>query len=441
MLKTRLAAIAILLVAAALGYFVYTTEVPDGRFAFKLGLDLQGGTHLVYRADVSLVQSGEEKGALESLRDVIERRVNLFGVAEPLVQVEQGGLVGEGEHRLIVELPGVTDVGEAVRLIGETPLLEFKLVASGMENSLRDEAGKPNPAAFVDTGLTGRYLKRAQLEFVSGVQQALTEPVVRIDFDAAGAQRFSELTGENVGRYIAIFLDGELQSAPVVRERIDGGSAIIQGGFAPDEARALTRNLNFGALPVPIELQSTQTIGATLGEQALSAGIFGGLVGLGAVALFMALWYRLPGFVSIVALSTYVLMMLAIFKLIPVTLTAAGLAGFILSIGLAVDANILIAERLKEELKAGKGPEDAIREGFRRAWTSIRDANVTNIISGVILFWFGTALIEGFALVLILGTLVSMISAITVSRTFLLALGIKEGKGLVGFLMKSGLRP
>lgn len=436
----RLGALALLAITAALGYFVYSTQVPDGRFAFKLGLDLQGGTHLVYKADVSSVQTGEQEGALESLRDVIERRVNLFGVTEPLVQIEQGGLLGEGDHRLIVELPGVTNVSEATRLIGETPLLEFKLVAAGQEESLIEANGKPNPAAFVDTGLTGQYLRRAQLEFSSGIQQALTEPVVRIDFDAEGARRFSELTGQNVGQRIAIFLDGELQSSPVVRERIEGGSAIIQGGFTPDEAKALVRNLNFGALPVPIELQSTQSIGATLGERALSAGIAGGLAGLGAVALFMVLWYRLPGLVSIVALSTYVVLMLAIFKLIPVTLTAAGLAGFILSIGLAVDANILIAERLKEELRAGKKPSDAIREGFSRAWTSIRDANVTNIISGVILFWFGTALIEGFALVLILGTLVSMISAITVSRTFLLALNIREGHGIAGFLMRSGLR-
>lgn len=440
MLKVRLGALAILCATAALAYFIYVSEVPEHRFAFKLGLDLRGGSHLVYRADTSAVVSGEEESALESLRDVIERRVNIFGVAEPLVQIEKGGIAGEGDSRLIVELPGVTDINEAIRLIGETPILEFKLVAPGQENALFDEEGELNAGAFQETGLTGRYLKRAVLEFTSATQAALTEPIVRIDFDTEGAKLFSDITGRNVGRQIAIFLDGKLQSSPIVRERIEGGSAIIQGRFTPDEAKELVRNLNFGALPVPIELQSTQSIGATLGEEALNAGVFAGLVGLGAVAIFMVIWYRLPGLVSTIALSTYVFLMLAAFKLIPVTLTAAGVAGLILSIGLAVDANILIAERLKEELRAGRKPEDAIREGFGRAWTSIRDANVTNIISGVILFWFGTALIEGFALVLILGTLVSMISAITVSRTFLLALGIKENGGVAGFLMRSGLR-
>ena len=439
-LKIRLAAIAILIVAAAVGYFLYSSEVSLGRFAFKLGLDLRGGTHLIYRADVSSVAAGEVEDALASLREVVERRVNLFGVAEPLVQVERGGLVGEGDHRLIVELPGVTDTSEAIRIIGETPVLEFKLVRAGFEGSFSDTQGVLDQAAFEDTGLTGRYLNRAQVEFGTGSQSILNEPVVRLDFDSEGAQLFAEVTGKNVGRLLAIFLDGELQSAPVINQRIDGGSAIIQGRFTPDEAKLLVRNLNLGALPVPIELQSTQTIGATLGEQALDAGVFAGFIGLGAVALFMLLWYRLPGLVSVVALSTYIFMMLAIFKLIPVTLTAAGIAGFILSIGLAVDANILIAERLKEELRLGKKPTDAIREGFKRAWTSIRDANVTNIISGVILFWFGTSLIEGFALVLVIGTLVSMISAIAISRTFLLALGIKDGKGLAGFLMRSGLK-
>ena len=438
MLKVRVAAIFILLATMALGYFLYVTEVPGNRFAFKLGLDLKGGTHLVYQADTSAVVSGEEADAVETLRDVVERRVNLFGVAEPLVQVDRGGVVGGGDYRLIVELPGVTDVDEAVRMIGETPLLEFKLVASGQEGAILGEGGVLNPSAFIETGLTGRFLKRAQLEFTSNAQAALTEPIVRIDFDAEGAKLFATITGNNIGRQLAIFLDGQLQSSPVIRDRIEGGSAIISGGFTPDEAKALVRNLNYGALPLPIALESTQTIGATLGDEALAAGLFAGIVGLLAVALFMVLWYRLPGLVAVLALISYILIMLAIFKLIPVTLTAAGLAGFILSIGLAVDANILIAERMKEELRGGKKPGDAIHAGFGRAWTSIRDSNVTHILAGIILFWFGTSLIEGFALVLVVGTLVSMLSAISISRTFLLALGIKENKGMIGFLMKSG---
>lgn len=440
MLKARLGAFAILVIAGVLAYFVYQTEMAGDRFAFRLGLDLRGGSHLVYTADVSQVQPGEVQDALDSLRDVIERRVNLFGVAEPLVQIEQGGLLGEGDHRLIVELPGVTDVQEAIRLIGETPLLEFKLVKQGMENALTDAEGKPNPLAFEETGLTGKYLTRSQVDFGGGQTNVLSQANVLLTFDSEGADLFAEITGANVGRLLAIFLDGELQSAPVINQRIDGGSAVISGNFTPDEAKELARNLNFGALPVPIALESTQSIGATLGEQALNAGVFAGVVGLLAVALFMLLWYRLPGCVAVVSLLIYILVMLAAFKLVPVTLTAAGIAAFILSIGLAVDANILITERMKEEMNAGKSPVDAIREGFARAWTSIRDANVTNIISGVILFWFGTSLVEGFALVLILGTLASMISAITISRTFLMALGLRSREGLVGFLMRSGVK-
>lgn len=441
MLKVRLAAFGILVAAGLLGYFVYHTEMAGGRFAFKLGLDLRGGTHLVYTADISQVPSGEIQDSLDSLRDVIERRVNLFGVAEPLVQLEQGGVVGGGEHRLIVELPGVTDVNQAIKMIGETPLLEFKLVKQGMENNLVDAQGKVNPLAFEETGLTGKYLKGAQVDFGGNSStNVLSEPQVRIEFNGDGATLFGEITKKNVGRFLAIFLDGALQSTPVIRQEITGGSAVIQGNFTPDEAKALVRNLNFGALPVPIALDSTQTIGATLGERALNAGAFAGMVGLALIALFMILWYRLPGVVSVAALVIYLLLMLAVFKLIPVTLTAAGIAGFILSIGLAVDANILIAERMKEELARGKNNADAIKEGFGRAWTSIRDANITHVIAGVILFWFGTSLIQGFALVLILGTVLSMLSAISISRTFLVALGLKNSEGFSKFLMRSGIR-
>ncbi len=438
----RIAAIAILLTAVAVGYFVYRTESVPSSFAFKLGLDLRGGTHLVYQANLSGVEAGNRSDAMASLRDVVERRTNLFGVSEPLVQVERSGTLGQGEaDRLIIELPGVTDVAEAVRIIGETPLLEFKLIKAGFEEKLVNDDGTLNGEAFADTGLTGRYLESAALQFGDGSGTGLqNEPVVLINFDAQGAELFAKITGENVGRLLAIFLDGELQSAPVIRQKIDGGSAIIQGNFTPDEARLLVRNLNFGALPVPISLVSTQTIGATLGERATQAGVLGGFVGLLAVSLFMLLWYRLPGFVAALSLLIYIILMLAIFKLIPVTITAAGIAALILSIGLAVDANILIAERLKEELRAGRKPYDAIEEGFSRAWSSIRDGNVINIICGVILFWFGDVFIEGFAFTLIIGTVLSLVSALLVSRSLLLAVGFKEGKGIAGFLMRSGIR-
>ena len=454
MFALRYSAVLILIASAAVGYFVYTTtdstpsinsgqagspQAGQGRFDFKLGLDLSGGTHLVYRADTSKLPAEGVNDSLATLREVIERRVNAFGVGEPLVQTVQGGVLGGGEHRLIVELPGVTDVNEAVRLIGATPLLEFKLVKQGMEGQLVIASGTPNPAAFVDTGLTGEFLSRAALEFNSGVG-VVQEPVVRVDFNSEGAKLFGDITRANIGRELAIFLDGQLVSAPVIRDAITNGTAIISGGFTADEAKELVRNLNLGALPVPIELVSSQTIGATLGQDALRAGVVAGLIGFLVLSLFMILWYRLPGLVAVVALVIYIVLMLALFKLIPVVLTAAGIAAFILSVGLAVDANVLIAERLKEELGSGKKADAAIREGFSRAWLAIRDSNTAHIIAAIILFWFGTSLIKGFALVFGLGVVISMFSAITISRTFLLALGVDAEKPLGHFLLRSGLR-
>lgn len=439
MFALRYGATLILIAALAVGYFIYTTTGSGGRFDFHLGLDLSGGTQLTYRADTSALPEEAIADSLTTLREVIERRVNAFGVGEPLVQTVQGGVLGAGEHRLLVELPGVTDVNEAVRMIGATPLLEFKLVRQGMEAQLVSATGTLNAEAFETTGLTGEFLSRAALEF-GGASGLTSEAVVRVDFNAEGSQLFAEITRNNVGRSLAIFLDGTLVSAPVINEAITGGTAIISGQFAPEEARELVRNLNLGALPVPIELASSQSIGATLGDEALRAGVAASIIGFTALAAFMILWYRLPGLVSVIALLIYVTLMLALFKLVPVVLTAAGIAGFILSVGLAVDANVLIAERLKEELAEGKKAQDAIREGFARAWLAIRDSNITSIISAVILFWFGTSLIKGFALVLGVGVLVSMLSAIVVSRTFLLALGVNGETPLGRFLLRSGLK-
>jgi protein-export membrane protein SecD len=269
----------------------------------------------------------------------------------------------------------------------------------------------------------------------------MNEPIVSIEFDETGAELFEKITTENVGEQLAIFLDGELMSAPRINEPISGGSAIISGNFSAEEARDLVRNLNFGALPMEISLVSTQSIGATLGERAIDAGVTAGLLGLLVVGLFMTLWYRLSGLFAAISLVIYVLMMLAIFKLIPVTLTAAGLAGLVLSIGLAVDANILISERLREELRRGKKPIEAVREGFSQAWTSIRDGNLVNILSGVILYWFGDVFIEGFAFTLIIGTIVSLLSSLVISRTLLMAFCALSTEGRVWrFLMGSGLR-
>jgi len=361
-----------------------------------------------------------------------------------LVQVEKNSIFAKGkrQERLIVELPGVTDVAEAVRLIGETPVLEFKLLDEG---ALPPEGVSlesiDTDKMFMATGLTGRYLKRAQLVFGDAQGGGFSnEPIVLLEFSREGANLFAEITRDNVGRTLAIFLDGEVVSTPVIREEISGGSATISGNFLADEARLLVRNLNFGALPVPIELISTQSIGASLGEETIQKGIEAGIIGLILVALFLVVWYRLPGVFACISLSIYIVTMLALFKTIPVTLTAAGLAGFILSIGLAVDANILIFERMKEEFMSGKDTKNAVKDGFTRAWASIRDGNISSIITAVILFWFGTSLVKGFALTFGIGILVSMMTAISVSRTFLYTFGTREYRGLVKFLFGTGLK-
>lgn len=440
MWKDRLVATLVLLAGLVVGYFSYTHEFFGYSTPFKLGLDLAGGTQLVYQADVSGVPAADVDASIASLRDVIERRVNLFGVAEPLVQ-EESGLIS-GERRLVVELPGVTDVEEAIAQIGETPVLEFKLMSNNTDVSTASTSPDGSlvvEPSFETTGLTGRHLSRANLQFAQGAAgQFAGEPIILLEFNSEGGALFEKITSENVGTLLAIILDGQVISAPVIREAISGGTATISGSFTPEEARALVRNLNFGALPVPIELVTTETIGATLGEESFARSFQAGMYGLVFVALFMVLWYRLPGLVAVLALLVYVAVMLALFKLIPVTLSAAGLGAFILSIGMAVDANILIFERMKEEFALGKNTHDAIREGFARAWLAIRDSNVAHIITAIILFWVGTSLIQGFALVFGLGVFVSMLSAITISRTFLISLSLNHEKAFGRFLLDSG---
>lgn len=434
-------ALTALIIAGLLGWFAFSTNAPDSRYAVKLGLDLAGGTELIYRADTSEVGS-DRQGALNSLREVIERRVNLFGVAEPLVYLERSsGLAGEVEDRLVVELPGVTDVAAAVDALGQTPLLEFKLVSTTAAPTTVD--GTTTVAVREDyesIGLTGRYLERAELQFGSTVGQGLAnEPVVVLTWNDEGARLFEEVTRENVGRQLAIFLDGDVISSPVIREAIPGGTATISGGFSPTEARDLVRNLNFGALPVPIELASSNAVGATLGTGAYEAGLAAGAIGFLLVALFMVLWYRLPGIVATVALVAYVIATIAIIKFIPVTLTASGIAALIISVGMAVDANILIFERMKEELRAGKGAREAALEGFKRAWPAIRDGHLTSLIAAIILFWLGTSIVQGFALVFGLGIIVSLITAVSMSRALLLAVLPEEAKGAWRFFLSSGL--
>lgn len=431
------------------GWFVYLNATqPDASQPFKLGLDLAGGSHLVYEADVSKIPAAEVPELMNVLRDVIERRVNVFGVSEPIVQVEESSFVTDQPiQRLVVELPGVQDVSEAIAEIGKTPLLEFKLLDRDALAQLDAQATTTGTSTlqetdvYVDTGLTGRYLVGAQLEFAgSNSGQLSNEPIVAVQFSDEGGDLFADITRAHVGEQLAIFLDGELISAPRINEAITGGRAIISGGFNPEEARALAQNLSFGALPVPIELQSTQTVGASLGAEVLDHGIEAGVIGVGLVIAFMLMWYRLPGLVAAIALVTYLTLMMALFQVIPVTLTAAGLAGFILSIGMAVDANVLVFERMKEEYRTGKGSREAATEGFRRAWSAIRDGNITSLLSAIILFWFGTSIVKGFALVFGIGVIMSMLSALVVTRTLLVALPQRRisDKGVLAALYDSG---
>lgn len=531
---------------------------------FRLGLDLQGGSQLTYEANVKDVAAADRDSAVEGVRDVIERRVNAFGVSEPVISVNK---TAEGNYRIIAELAGVKNVADAIKMIGETPLLEFKeqvaktpVVASttpdqikqvntfnsaskdkaskvlatalkggdfvalakannqssnggaGVQNvDVQTASGTPVTASLVattqndgslgfvtdktqpeivaavkgiaknqvfwnlvetkndykivklndkrlgadkktweynvnqisfpkmsaadlasassdanavagdsnvewkNTTLTGKNLKRTTVEF----NQNDGTPEVSLEFDDAGAKLFGEITARNIGKQVAIFLDGYPISVPTVNEEIDGGKAVISGKFTADEAKLLAQRLNTGALPVPITLVSQETVGATLGQQSINNSIMAGLIGLIIVALFMILFYRFPGLLAVFALIIYGLVSLAIFKLWPVTLSLSGIAGFILSIGMAVDANILIFERMKEELRAGKILSLAISDGFNRAWPSIRDSNFTSIIVCLVLVSFSTSIIKGFAITLLLGVLISMFTAIFVTRNFL----------------------
>ncbi len=372
--------------------------------SLKLGLDLSGGVHLVYQADTSALPDSDRAAAVEATRANIERRVNSLGVAEPIIQTSRAG----SDYRLIVELAGVTDINQATSLIGQTAQLEFK----------ETKVATPSGAAdFTSTGLTGRDLRLAQVQFDSG--KAAGQPVVSIEFSPDGAKKFSEITAKNIGKSLAIFLDGRLVAAPTVQSVISDGRAIISGNFTPDEAKKLTIQLNAGALPIPIHIIEQRNIGATLGVESIHKSLVAAAVGLVVIWLFMIANYGLKGLLANLALVVYILISLSLIKLIPITLTLAGIAGLVLSIGMAVDANILIFERMKEELRWGRPLKAAVELGFHRAWTSVRDSNASSLITAGLLFWFGTGSVRGFALTLAVGILVSLFTSITVTRSLL----------------------
>lgn len=430
-------------------------KIPFKRtFSIHLGLDLQGGSHLVYQADFSSLKVEDKTDALNSIRDVIERRVNSFGVSEPQVAVS-------GQDQIIIELPGITNINEAINQIGQTPYLEFKIQKEQNLEIKPESDGNINISGddlWQTTGLSGKHLKKATVDFQQG--SGLNQPVVRLEFDEDGTKLFTDITQANINKQVAIFLDGNLVSAPVVQNAITDGVAIISGNFNVQQAKELAVRLNSGALPVPIKLIFQQNVGATLGKESIQKSLIAGILGLILIALFMISYYRLPGLLATFALIIYALISLAIFKIgisftaiilvglffflgirvnawfgffalasylvlmflnsvSPVTLTLGGIAGFILSIGMAVDANILIFERLKEEIRSGKEISKAVDDGFQRAWLSIRDSNVSSLITTIILYIFGTPSIKGFAVTLGIGILISMFTAITVTKTLL----------------------
>jgi len=551
----------------------FAQPVQDALSTLKinLGLDLQGGVHMEFEADISEVEEDQVEDAVKAAQAVIERRVNAYGVSEPLVQTAQSG----GSYRIIVELPGVKDVEEAKGIIKDVPFLQFKeevgddidpetqklidtineqlkgqadealkrvLEGENFEELAKELSQDPGSAEnggdldfakrgtfveefdavifdggladgeiypnlvetqfgwhviqkveermvevnnnneevnnseqesqeenqtenieetkehsteekevrarhiliakrsiadfpdlqFKETELTGAHLKSAYVNF-SGHQGGLSEPQVVMQFDSEGKDLFAEITKRNVGKRLAIYIDGEMVTAPVVQVEITGGEAVITGSYTTEEANDLKKRLDEGALPVPLELVSQQSVDASLGQEDLEKSLKAGIVGLVAVMLYMIIYYRTFGLVAAFALTLYALVLIALFKLTsiggwpwPITLTLSGIAGFILSIGMAVDANILIYERVREELRTGKSLTRSVREGFRRAWTSIRDGNTSTILTAFILIWFGTGFVKGFALILVLGVLVSLFTAVVIVRNILQALPMNK---------------
>lgn len=410
---------AVIVVLLALSIVI---DIPKGPNIFgreiktHLGLDLQGGTEIIYQADLS--KSENKSKDLNNLINVFRQRIDRLGVAEPTIQ-EQGG------DQILIQLPGIKDIDEAVSVIGQTYELEFMTEAadptSGLQLNDYYQDTYVYPGFWQATDLTGKDLLKADITYENQNQgMGQSQPVVSLSFNNAGKEKFSKLTKDNLQKQIAIVLDNRIVSAPTVQAEITDGKAIITGQKDIKEAKKLADRLNEGVLPIPAKIIGQQNIGASLGAESVKKSLVAGIIGLILIAIFMIIHYKIPGVIAVIALIIYSAITLALFKTVPVTMTLAGIAGFILSIGMAVDANILIFERTREELRSGKDIVGAIEEGFRRAWSSIRDSNVSTIITCIILFYFGTGIIKGFALTLSIGVIVSMFTAITVSRNFLI---------------------
>jgi preprotein translocase subunit SecD len=404
-------------------WFILPGNGVAGRDNFVLGLDLKGGSHLVYSIDLSKKDPAQsDADVIEAVKQKIERRVNAYGVTEPIVQVinnERGSFV-------LIQLPGVTDVDQAIKLIGQTAELDFReqvLDASG--NPTIDENGnqkwvvaKAKGSDVQERELTGKYLKpNAQV----ALDQQGNKPEVAFEWNSEGAILFEQITQRLLKKPLGIFLDNQLISAPTVQSVIKEKGVIT--GLTLEEAKTLAIQLNSGSLDVPLNLVERRDIGATLGEDSLKKSLEAGIIGAAMVIIFMIAYYRFSGLMACLALVVYVVLNLAIFKLIPVVLTLPGIAGFLVSVGMGVDGNVLVAERLKEELRRGRTLGAAIEEGFRQSWSAILDANVTVVIACVVLLWlgntFGNFLVIGFAVTLLIGTVLSMFTQVVVTRTFL----------------------
>lgn len=389
----------------------------------SLGLDLAGGSHLVFEGDTSKVPNEDVGSALDGTRRAIERRVNVFGVSEATVQTSRVG----GSHRIIVELPGVKDTQGAIKLIGRTAQLDFRELVNPEEAT---QSGMPLTIENTkSTGFTGADFMRAR----PGFDQTSGEAIVQFETKPEGSQKFADITTRLVGKPLAIFLDEAPVSAPIVNSPITGGQGQINGGFTTEQTRILSSLLNSGALPIPVKIIEQRTVEASLGAESVRASVVAGLVGLGAVILFMSVYYGRLGMLASVALLVYGILTLALYKLIPIVLTLPGVAGFILSVGMAVDSNILIFERMKEELRAGRSWQNAMESGFGRAWDSIRDANIATLVTVFILFnplnlefLHTSGPVRGFALTLGLGIALSLFTGIFVTRTLLRAFGGKN---------------
>lgn len=420
----------VIIIALTLGVLIDIPKSPlaGQKIRGMLGLDLVGGTELIYQADLS--KSADKAKDLNNLSNVFRNRIDQLGVSEPTISTS-------GNSKIIIELPGVKNIDEAVSKIGQTYELVFMQEAtSETDGVMLNDYYDPSvtyPNYWKPTDLTGNQLKSAEYTFQSNsTSSGQSESVVSIKFDNAGSQKFAELTKNNLQKRIAIVLDNKIVSAPTVQTEITNGEAVITGSKDIKEAQKLANRLNEGILPVPAKLIGQQNVGATLGQDSLKKSMVAGIVGLLLVAIFMIAYYKTSGVVAVLALIVYAIITMALYKLIPVTLTLAGIAGFILSIGMAIDANILIFERMKEELVLGKTLNLAIVDGFKRAFTSVKDSNLSSIITCIILYYTaGSGPVRGFALTLGLGIIVSLFTAITITRTVLLLIAGSRAKGII----------